>query len=473
MRSICISSRNLTRQFNHINNHNIASLNFCTETISTKEGAGTIQSIFNETEEGTEELRNKNAALKNELQNKIYSSTLGNKMKLQHTWDELKLSLESEYEYIDKNRNNMIPIIDMKRISNCSSLSDLSSSFIGDTIRKVGVFIVTNVIDKHLINEYNDELKQYIDLNTKTNGYKLHGSPPHNPQVYEIYWSKSQIKARQHPNMIKAIRFANNLWSFNNNNNNNNTVDIPCMYVDRLRIREPLDESFNFLTSHLDSGSIERWEDINYRKCYDNIFKLNWKEYNGYDATNRINAKMDLYNTENCCTAFRSFQGWLAMSNIKTGNGTLKVSPILKESTAYIMLRPFIKDENNKYLQEWNFGEIWGKYGLKLKDKYHKILIDSMVSIPNVNAGDMVFWHCDTIHAVEQKNNSNIDYSNVFYIPACFDCHLNHTFMKLQKQTFLNGTSPPDFPQTNSELNWENRATIHDLDDLGKMIMHI
>ncbi len=50
------------------------------------------------------------------------------------------------------------------------------------------------------------------------------------------------------------------------------------MYADRLRIRQPLDESFDFLGAHLDSGSIERWQDVNYRACYEDIFALNWKQ---------------------------------------------------------------------------------------------------------------------------------------------------------------------------------------------------
>lgn len=28
-------------------------------------------------------------------------------------------------------------------------------------------------------------------------------------------------------------------------------------------------------------------------------------------------------------------------------------------------------------------------------------LEDSMVSVPKVNPGDGVFWHCDVVHAVE------------------------------------------------------------------------
>lgn len=225
-----ISSRSLSRSFS---------------ANTEKEGAGTIKSIFDESETGTEKLRNINQSLKHKLQNELYPSTLGNKEKLNKTWDDIRLSLESEYEYIQNNKSNMIPVIDMKRILNSKSIEGLSSSFIGDVIKKVGVFIITNVIDDKLILEWKEELKEYIDLNTKTNGHKLYGSPPDNPQVYEIYWSKPQIKARQHPNLVKAIRFANHLWSFNKNSNN--VVDVPVMYVDRLRIREPGDQSFDFL----------------------------------------------------------------------------------------------------------------------------------------------------------------------------------------------------------------------------------
>ena len=442
---------------------------FC--TTSAKTGAGTIESIFDETIEGTEKLRNINASLKHNLQSNIYKSTLGNKSKLMASWNELISAIELESDYIQNNKESMIPIIDMKRISDCQSIHDVSQSFIGDMIRKVGVFIVTNVIDDNQVIEWKQELKEYIDVNVNINGHKLYGSPADNPQVYEIYWSKPQIKARQHPNMVKAIRFANHLWSFDADSDN--VVDVPVMYVDRLRMRQPLDESFDFLGPHLDSGSIERWQDVNYRMCYDDIFKLQWKEWNGFNATNRINAQTDLYDTENCCTAFRSFQGWLSLSNISTGNGTLRVCPMLREAMSYIMLRPFVEDTNGQSLEAWNFGEIFGGFGLKLKEKYHKLLIDSMVSIPEVHPGDMVFWLCDTVHSVEQRNNSKTEDSSVFYIPSCFDCDVNSKFMQRQKETFLAGTSPPDFPQTNSEINWTNRATIDDLDDLGELVMQI
>ena len=40
----------------------------------------------------------------------------------------------------------------------------------------------------------------------------------------------------------------------------------------------------------------------------------------------------------------RAFQGWLSLSNSGPGRGTLRVLPLLREATAYWMLRPFLPD---------------------------------------------------------------------------------------------------------------------------------
>ena len=41
---------------------------------------------------------------------------------------------------------------------------------------------------------------------------------------------------------------------------------------------------------------------------------------------------------------FRAFQGWMSLSHSRPGTGTLRVLPLLKESTAYWILRPFLSD---------------------------------------------------------------------------------------------------------------------------------
>lgn len=39
----------------------------------------------------------------------------------------------------------------------------------------------------------------------------------------------------------------------------------------------------------------------------------------------------------------------------------------------------------------------------------HLQLDETMTSMPKVNPGDMVFWHCDAIHSVEQEHTGTED----------------------------------------------------------------
>lgn len=56
-----------------------------------------------------------------------------------------------------------------------------------------------------------------------------------------------------------------------------------------------------------------------------------------------------------------------------------------------------------------------------------------------------MFWHCDSIHAVEPVHEGTSD-SIVFYIPSVPMCDLNVKYIKAQKEAFLEGVPPPDFP---------------------------
>lgn len=98
------------------------------------------------------------------------------------------------------------------------------------------------------------------------------------------------------------------------------------------------------LDAHLDSGSIERWEDPSYRECYRSIFNGNWADYDAWSADGRINAQTDLYHLGGNCSCWRSMQGWLSLSHTGTGEGTLRLLPNLKASTAYLLLRLFFLD---------------------------------------------------------------------------------------------------------------------------------
>lgn len=119
------------------------------------------------------------------------------------------------------------------------------------------------------------------------------GSPPNKPVFYELYNSPAQIAARTHPALVAVQRALCALW---------HTADpqslvslhTPVAYFDRLRIRDPGPSAFA-LDCHIDSGSLERWEDEGFRRCFGAVWEGRWRDVDVWDASARVAARQDLY----------------------------------------------------------------------------------------------------------------------------------------------------------------------------------
>lgn len=143
------------------------------------------------------------------------------------------------------------------------------------------------------------------------------------------------------------------------------------------------------MKAHLDSSAIERWEDVTYRSNYEAILKGKWEEYDAWCMDNRPSAHVDLYRKQGSCSAFRSMQGWLSLSECGPGEGTLRLLPSLKLSTAYIMLRPFFLGDTFDASQPTFPGATPGKGQFFPTTKWHPDLeqLRTMISVPKVNPG--------------------------------------------------------------------------------------
>lgn len=287
-----------------------------------------------------------------------------------------------------------------------------------------------------------ESLFDYISRNKN----RVKAFPPDSPAVYELYWTPSQVAARSHPNLLSTQKFLQSLWYSSDSASQLSTAH-PLTYADRLRIRSPGDVKFT-LGPHIDSGSLERWEDPEYAKVYERILQGDWESYDPYDAKHRINAKMDLYNGAGACSMFRCFQGWLSMSSTGPGEGTLRVCPMLREATAYLMLRPFFDPDSPQKLDfSTSFpGSIPGacqEYNGQTHP--HLDLESTMVPVPNVEPGDYVAWHCDMIHSVEPEHRGQTD-SSVLYIATCPMTAPSVEFLTRQRETALAYAPPPDYP---------------------------
>jgi len=85
-----------------------------------------------------------------------------------------------------------------------------------------------------------------------------------------------------------------------------------------------------------------------------------------------------------------------------------------------------------------------------------------MISLPLVEPGDQVYWHCDVIHAVEKMNAGKGD-SSVMYIPAVPLTVNNAEYLAAQRASFLAGYPPFDFSGGDGESRFVDRATKEDV----------
>lgn len=331
------------------------------------------------------------------------------------SWNRLLEQLRIENEIVARKGSQVIPEVRFSHLA-----TDLPAAL--PEIKKRGVVVIRGVIPEDEARGYKLELEEYIRKNPQTKGF-----PPADPQVWELYWSAPQLRARTHPNFLAAATaLMQSAWRISDPRSLI-SFSQPLTYADRLRIRQPGDAAFA-LGPHQDGGSVERWMVEGYGRggTYDAIFRGRWdSEYDPWDASTRVDAINDLYNGLGACSMFRMFQGWLSMCEVGPREGTLLVNPLLKLASAYSLLRPFFRPrggesdavppagspERARFLdsENWEFtaGELMTSaipgatpsYGMefpKVAMHPHLELDKTMVHIPRVKPGDYVAWHCDS-----------------------------------------------------------------------------
>ncbi|CVK97809.1 related to DUF1479 domain protein [Fusarium proliferatum] len=397
----------------------------------------------------------------------------GREDKIVQSWNKLLRELKRENEIVAKKGPGVVPQIEFKDL-------ERSSDALREEVKKRGVVVVRGVVPEGEARAYKAEVEEYVARNPSTRAF-----PPHDPQVYELYWSPPQLKARSHPNFLTVQHNLMSLW--HTTTPTSISLSQPFSYADRLRIRQPGDASFA-LGPHIDGGSVERWEPEGYGAghVFDSILQGNWESYDPWDASGRVDAVNNRYNGLGACSMFRMWQGWMSMSHTKPGEGTLLVNPLVKLSMAYVLLRPFFQarreglgqgflDEGNWELMRDVDSELQGATpgtGQELTGELHPHLEleKTMVHVPEIRPGDFVAWHCDTIHSVDKVHAGTAD-SSVMYIPICPITTQNAEYMVRQREAFLRGTPGPDFPGGAGESGHVGRGTEEMLDGAARRAM--
>ncbi len=332
-----------------------------------------------------------------------------------------------------------------------------------DLLRRRGCAVVRGQFGHDLARGWDSELVEYVDRNGFFDQYRGPGddffaSVGSKPEIYPIYWSRPQMEARQSDQMARVQAFLNGLWRHQSDGVQWFDPDRDSLYPDRIRRRLPGTSSAG-LGSHLDPGTLDLWMTRDYQLAFRHLFDGSVKHYDPWDAAHRTTGPQ--YPGTTMCSVFRTFQGWTALSDMAHDQGVLHTVPI-PGAMAYLMLRPLLAD-----VPEDDMCGVTVNRTFPVTGQWHPLLRRALTGIPDVRAGDTVWWHCDLIHSVAPVQNQQ-GWGNVMYIPAAPWCPRNERYAASVRAAFATGSSPGDFPAEHYERDWAGRFGPGDLNETGR-----
>ncbi|MBV9225987.1 MAG: DUF1479 domain-containing protein [Acidobacteriaceae bacterium] len=379
------------------------------------------------------------------------------------TFREVEAEMRRKVDTLVKEREEGRPVFPILQYSDIAA-GTVSPELV-EQVKARGACVVRSAFDPAQARTWDAEIADYVEDNRLDEKLanaaedKYFGTlAAAKPQIYGIYWSRPQVQARQSESLTRVRVFLNRLWKAESEGRLHFDPEQVPVYADRIRRRPPGSSSLG-LSPHVDGGSVERWLDGNFRQVYRHVFRGNWRDYDPFDAAWRPEVRE--VPSPAVCSMFRTFQGWTALTQQGQGDGTLQLIPIAN-SMAYVLLRALQDDVPEDELCGAKPGR-----ALSIQPEWHGLLLEGLTSIPLMQPGDVVFWHSDVVHAVENEHRGQ-GYSNVMYIAAIPGCAKNTAYLAKQAPAFLAGKTPPDFAPDDFEVDFRGRATEADLTPLGR-----
>jgi hypothetical protein len=330
-------------------------------------------------------------------------------------------------------------------------------------LRRRGCVVIRGHFERDQALQWDQDIVDYAERNRFFDNYRgpgddFFGSVASRPEIYPIYWSTAQMEARQSERMARVQAFLNCLWVYESDGVKWFEPDRDSLYPDRIR-RRPPGASSDGLGAHLDPGTLDLWMTEAYQRAFRHLFDGSVERYDPWNAAHRTAGPQ--YPGSTMCSVFRTFQGWTALSDMEHDQGVLHSVPI-PDAMAYLMLRPLLSDVAEDDMCDTTVNQVF-----PATEKWHRLPMRALSGIPDVQAGDSVWWHCDMIHSVAPVHDQH-GWGNVMYIPAAPWCPRNERYAASVRQAFVNGDSPSDFPEEHYERTWPDRFKPEQLNDTGR-----
>ncbi len=333
-----------------------------------------------------------------------------------------------------------------------------------EAVRRRGCAVVRGTFPRERAEAWDAELVSYLERNDFAGRYRyvddgiFGGLAAAKPSIFPVYWSRPQMQAREDANMVAVRGFLNAFWKHESEGRVWFDPTRDTAYPDRVRRREP-GTTTGGLSAHTDSGSIERWLLPAYQQVFRRVFDGDPSAYDPWDGAYRT--EVHEYDSTVMCSAFRTFQGWTALSAMQPTEGVLHTVPI-PSAMAYLLLRALQDDVADDDLCGAANGQ-----ALPISEKWHPVLMPALTPIPAVEPGDTVWWHGDMIHSVGPVRDQK-GWGNVMYIPASPWCEKNAAYAAQCGRAFVKGVSPGDFAAEDYEVDWAGRPGVGDLSPVGR-----
>jgi Protein of unknown function (DUF1479) len=375
--------------------------------------------------------------------------------------EEIESFLRVEIADVEATRargENVWPVIEFADLAAGTVSAEMSTY-----VKRRGCAVIRGTFDRAEAQQWDADIVEYVEGNRFFENYRgpaddFFSSVDSKPEIYPIYWSKAQMEARQHPHMAIAQQFLNSHWTSTSNGTSWFDPAQDTLYPDRIRRRPPGTTSAG-LGHHLDPGTLDLWMSGGYQQAFRHVFAGDFAAYDPWDASFRTDAAQ--YPGTTMCSAFRTFQGWTALSDMRHDQGVLHTIPIPK-AFAYLLLRPLLDDVPDDEMCGVRLNR-----AMPVRETWHSLLTPASSGIPDVQLGDTVWWHCDMIHSVAPVENQE-GWGNVMYIPAAPACAKNERYAASVRSAFAAGMSPDDFPAEHYEVDWTSRFRVDQLNDIGR-----
>lgn len=345
-------------------------------------------------------------------------------------------------------RGGAIPVVSFEEVA-AGAVDDATVA----TVRRRGCLVVRGTFDRDLAERWDADIADYLERNRFEDAYLARYPDAATRRIWGVYWSPSQVAARQHADMETTRSFLNSLWRHESQGRSWFDPDRDIGYPDRLRRRAP-GLAAKGLPPHSDAVSCRGWRVAENERVFREVLAGRFDAYDPWDAAHRTDADPD---PDAPSSVFRTFQGWTALSEMRPEDGVLRILPI-PAAAAYLLLRGIAGE----------LGLLGGEpEPAPVKSRADDLLLPALTPIPTVEPGDTVWWHGDLIHSVDDAANRT-RWGNVMYIAATPSCPRNDAYRSSMLARFEGGLSPLDFPDEHFEAEFEGRPTVADLDAVGR-----